>query len=186
METDGGGWTVFQRRQDGSVDFFRDWNAYKNGFGILNGELWLGNKYLNLLTDDGKEHELRIDLEDFEGNHAYAKYQNFKVLSEGMKYMLEVSGYTGNAGDSLKDPPAKYGIHNKMKFTTKDDENDKHSSLNCATFHKGGWWFNRCFASHLNGLYSKDGICETEWDCIIWNTWKGWKVFMKFTEMKLR
>ncbi|XP_060575485.1 ficolin-1-like [Ruditapes philippinarum] len=70
MDTDDGGWTVFQRRQDGSVDFFRDWEEYKTGFGDLNGEFWLGNKYLNLLTNDDKQHELRIDMEDFNGNQA--------------------------------------------------------------------------------------------------------------------
>lgn len=33
---------VFQRREDGSVNFFRGWEAYRDGFGKLTGEHWLG------------------------------------------------------------------------------------------------------------------------------------------------
>ena len=41
METDGGGWTVLLKRQDGSVEFYRNWADYKSGFGNLEGEHWL-------------------------------------------------------------------------------------------------------------------------------------------------
>lgn len=33
---------VIQRRYDGSVNFYRDWNDYKSGFGSMNSEFWLG------------------------------------------------------------------------------------------------------------------------------------------------
>ncbi|XP_045201267.2 fibrinogen-like protein A [Mercenaria mercenaria] len=186
MTTDGGGWTVFQRRQDGSVDFVRDWNEYETGFGNMTGEFWLGNKYLNLLTDNDAPHELRIDLEDHDGNRAYAKYSSFKVGSKRTNYKLYVSGYTGNAGDSLADSNLSFGSHDQMEFTTTDADNDEYTSGNCAANWDGGWWFNNCFHSHLNGLYQDQSKCKASWKCIVWNTWKGSQTSMKFTEMKFR
>ena len=100
MTTDGGGWTVFQKRLDGSVDFYLKWESYKNGFGDLSGEFWLGNDNLHRLTaaDDVM---LRVDPEDFEGNITYAEYTNFNVLDEADKYRLFVEGYMGTTGDSM-------------------------------------------------------------------------------------
>ena len=100
MTTDGGGWTVFQKRLDGSVDFYLKWESYKNGFGDLSGEFWLGNDNLHRLTaaDDVM---LRVDLEDFEGHITYAEYTNFNVADEADKYRLLIGGYKGTAGDSM-------------------------------------------------------------------------------------
>ena len=61
METDGGGWTVFQRRigeeqkkkkkgRKGVISFSRSWNDYKKGFGNFKASFWLGNDKLHRLT----------------------------------------------------------------------------------------------------------------------------------------
>ena len=99
--TDGGGWTVFQRRLNGSLDFYRGWESYKNGFGDLNGEFSLGNDNLHRLTA-ADDVILRVDLEDFDGNTAYAEYTTFKVANEADKYRILVEGYNGTAGDSMQ------------------------------------------------------------------------------------
>ena len=93
--TAGGGWTVFQKRLDGSVDFYRNWWNYKVGFGDLNGEFWLGLNKIYRLTSN-KNNMLRVDLKDFEGNTAYAKYNKFGVMSENNKYKLMLGSYSGD------------------------------------------------------------------------------------------
>ena len=100
MTTEGGGWTVFQKRLDGSVNFYRGWESYKNGFGNLSGEFWLGNDNIHRLTDSD-DVMLRVDLQDFEGNITYAEYTTFKVADEADKYRLLIGGYKGTAGDSM-------------------------------------------------------------------------------------
>ena len=100
MRTDGGGWTVFQRRQDGSVDFYRGWNDYKSGFGQLTAEFWLGNDKIHRLTA-ARPCSLRVELERWNGVKEYAKYGKFNVSDEQARYRLEVSSYSGTAGDSL-------------------------------------------------------------------------------------
>ena len=64
QKTAGGGWTVFQKRYGGTVDFFRAWDDYKRGFGNLNGEFWLGLEKIRRLTACSSS-KLRVDLEDF-------------------------------------------------------------------------------------------------------------------------
>lgn len=72
----GGGWTVFQRRQDGSVSFNRGWLDYRSGFGEPQGEYWLGNQQLHLLTNH-IQYSLRIDMQDWSQNYRHALYRTF-------------------------------------------------------------------------------------------------------------
>ncbi|CAH3139644.1 unnamed protein product [Pocillopora meandrina] len=180
MNTDSGGWTVFQRRLDGSVDFYRGWESYKNGFGNLNGEFWLGNDNVHRLTDSD-DVMLRIDLEDFEGNIAYAEYTTFKVADEADKYRLLIGGYNGTAGDSMAEG---HSLSN-MSFTTKDEDND-FSGQNCALLFKGAWWYNDCHHSNLNGLYHGGLFSDSPANGVSWNSFRGAWYSLKRSEMKMR
>ena len=92
--TDGGGWTLFQRRLDGSVDFYREWKEYKEGFGTAGGEYWLGLDNINRLTNQGRM-MLRVDLSGKMLQSAYALYKDFTVSNEKLNYTIGIGSYTG-------------------------------------------------------------------------------------------
>ena len=169
MHTDGGGWTVFQRRQDGSVDFYRNWSDYKVGFGQLTGEFWLGNDKIHRLTA-ALPKSLRVDLEDWNGVKKYAKYGKFDIGDE----QLDGGSYSGTAGDSL-------AYHYNMSFSTKDCDNDYYYQ-NCAVMYTGAWWYKGCQLSNLNGKYlgNKHNMSGIRWAHFIY------QLSLKFAEMKLR
>ncbi|XP_046580466.1 microfibril-associated glycoprotein 4-like [Haliotis rubra] len=174
MTTDGGGWTVFQRREDGTVDFYQNWAEYKSGFGSLGSEFWLGNDILNRLTS-AKPSQLRIDMRDKNQASGYAKYSSFSVGPESNNYKLTVSGYSGDRGDSLT------STHNGMDFSTKDRDQDTWGN-NCALARYGGWWYRDCHSSNLNGLHGNDGYSNG----MNWESWHGFYYSLMWTEMKLR
>ncbi|KAL9979513.1 hypothetical protein ACROYT_G017187 [Oculina patagonica] len=176
MRTDGGGWTVFQRRQDGSVDFYRGWNDYKAGFGQLTAEFWLGNDNLHRLTAS-RPSSLRVELEDWNGVRVYAKYGKFNIGDEQALYRLEVGSYSGTAGDSITGAQNL----NSMAFSTKHRDNDRYSG-NCAVINTGAWWYNRCQNSNLNGRYLGE---KRYHQGARWLTFRN-NLSLKFAEMKLR
>ncbi|CAL1586430.1 unnamed protein product [Knipowitschia caucasica] len=165
MDTDGGGWTVIQRRVDGSVTFDRSWGDYRDGFGDLHSEFWLGNDHIHDLTSQGG-YVLRIDMEDWSNKHKHAIYQNFRVEDEEHQYRLHVSGFSGSVPDSFG------WYHDKQSFSTPDSGNI------CAEISHGGWWYNQCFYAHLNGVYHRGGHYTPRGrgplgpDGIVWHAWK--------------
>nr|XP_049584009.1 fibrinogen C domain-containing protein 1-like isoform X4 [Syngnathus scovelli] len=181
MWQDGGGWTVIQRRRNDTVDFFRGWDDYREGFGDLTGGHWLGLRNIHALTASGA-YQLRIDFTAFDGRKYYARYDDFSVGRNSRDpekdgYPLLVSGYSGDAGDKLSS-------HSGMKFSTKDRDQDTAAS-NCADTYKGGWWYESCHWSNLNGLYKESGTCDGT--NAIWMYLGGPKyTCLSFVEMKIR
>ncbi|XP_027709427.1 fibrinogen-like protein 1 [Vombatus ursinus] len=188
---DGGGWTVVQRRSDGSENFDRNWDDYEKGFGNFvqkNGEYWLGNKNLHFLTTQ-RDYTLKIELADFEGERRFAQYESFRVGSEKSAYELSFREYSGTAGDSLAGsfhPEVQWwASHLRMKFSTRDRDNDNYSG-SCAKEDRAGWWYNRCHSANLNGLYYRGAYTGETDNGIVWYTWHGWWYSLKSVVMKIR
>lgn len=173
QKTNGGGWTVFQRRLNGSVDFDLTWSSYKLGFGNLWWEFWLGNENIHKITTLGSQ--LLIELKDFDNRTAHASYDSFHVGSEAEKYILEIAEFSGTAGDSLS------SRHNGMRFSTKDEDNDVHHQ-SCSQKCKGAWWYADCHLSNLNGLYGNNNHSRG----VNWETWRGHQYSLKESTMKVR
>ncbi|KAM3675566.1 angiopoietin-2 isoform 2-T2 [Ammospiza maritima maritima] len=178
METGGGGWTVIQKREDGSVDFHRTWKEYKMGFGDPAGEYWLGNEFVSQLTNQ-KRYVLKIQLKDWEGNEAYSLYDHFSLASEEQKYRIYLKGLTGTAGkiSSISQPG--------NDFSTKDADNDK-CICKCSQMLTGGWWFDACGPSNLNGMYYPLRQNNNKFNGIKWYYWKGSGYSLKATTMMIR
>uniref|UniRef100_F6SEB7 Tenascin-R n=1 Tax=Macaca mulatta TaxID=9544 RepID=F6SEB7_MACMU len=172
MTTDGGGWIVFQRRQNGQTDFFRKWADYRVGFGNLEDEFWLGLDNIHRITSQGR-YELRVDMRDGQ-EAAFASYDRFSVEDNRNLYKLRIGSYNGTAGDSLS-------YHQGRPFSTEDRDNDV-AVTNCAMSYKGAWWYKNCHRTNLNGKYGESRHSQG----INWYHWKGHEFSIPFVEMKMR
>lgn len=177
MRTSGGGWTIIQRRRSGLVSFYQDWKQYKQGFGSVRGDFWLGNENIHRLTRQPTR--LRVEMEDWEGNLRYAEYSHFVLDNELNSYRLFLGNYSGNVGNNA------LLYHNNTAFSTKDKDNDNCLDK-CALLRKGGYWYNCCTDSNLNGVYYRLGQHTEHLDGITWYGWHGANYSLKRVEMKIR
>ncbi|XP_067939582.1 microfibril-associated glycoprotein 4-like [Watersipora subatra] len=155
------GWTVIQRRLDGSVDFYRGWSDYVDGFGYLDREYWIGLDAIYYLTRTNKK--LSVYLEAHDGDSRTANFSTFYIDHADFDYSIHVGGYAGNAGDSLTH-------HNGKRFSTFDKDNDSYGD-NCAIECEGAWWYRFCHRSNLNGRWIEGGNSPTRTG-IIWYDYK--------------
>ncbi|XP_072899242.1 fibrinogen gamma chain [Hemitrygon akajei] len=204
IDATGRGWTVLQRRVDGSVNFAQNWIPYKEGFGYLSPddstEYWLGNEKIHFLTtQSGGPYLLEVVLKDWSNERRTAQYMDFKVGTEEDKYRLRYSYFEGgDAGNAFEgynfegDSSSVFlTAHNGMQFSTPDADNDKYDEANCAEQDQSGWWMNRCHAANLNGKYYQGGIYTVDETTggydngIIWATWHDRWYSLKETTMKI-
>ncbi|XP_008421677.1 tenascin isoform X3 [Poecilia reticulata] len=172
MTTDGGGWLVFLRRQNGKLEFFRNWKSYTAGFGNMSDEFWLGLSNLQKITSLG-HYELRVDLQD-NGESAYAQYDKFTLAEPRTRYKVYLGAYSGTAGDSMS-------YHQGRPFSTYDNDNDI-AVTNCALSYKGAFWYKNCHRVNLMGKYGDSSHSKG----INWFHWKGHEHSIEFAEMKIR
>ncbi|XP_062870844.1 fibrinogen like 1B [Trichomycterus rosablanca] len=190
---DGGGWTVIQKRRNGKLDFNRDWEDYKNGFGNFKtskDEFWLGNDKIHSLLNGGQK-VMKIDLMDWNGETSYAVYDNFRVADEKDKYRLHFGMYSGRAGDGLSGGSGmvdQWSASNSgMQFSTRDQDHDRFLQGSCASENMGGWWYNRCHVANLNGRYYRGGKYTAKHDNgVVWGPWRGLWYSLRHTTMKVR
>ncbi|XP_029632336.1 angiopoietin-4 [Salmo trutta] len=178
METSGGGWTLFQRRVNGSVDFQRTWKEYKMGFGDPAGEHWLGNELAFQMTSQ-TQYALRVELRDWEGNTPYSHYDKFQLASEKQQYRLFLWGYSGTAGEQSS------LVSHGTSFSTRDADNDN-CLCKCALMLTGGWWFDACGLSNLNGIYYTVGHNIRKLNGIKWHHFRGPSYSLSSTAMMIR
>ncbi|XP_004850367.1 angiopoietin-1 isoform X1 [Heterocephalus glaber] len=178
MDVNGGGWTVIQHREDGSLDFQRGWKEYKMGFGNPSGEHWLGNEFIFAITSQ-RQCTLRIELLDWEGNRAYSQYDRFHIGNEKQNYRLYLKGHSGTAGKQ-----SSLILHG-ADFSTKDADNDN-CMCKCALMLTGGWWFDACGPSNLNGMFYAAGQNHGKLNGIKWHYFKGPSYSLRSTTMMIR
>ncbi|XP_067685866.1 fibrinogen-like protein 1 [Haliotis asinina] len=145
--------TFIQRRIDGSTHFNRSWQEYKDGFGDLSKNFWLGNDKIAYITN-GRSQTLIFDTKDESSPFMRQRvYTQFSLSQDGLYSMTYTNSWghddpLRNGGDCLVELKGQ-------PFSTFDQDNDDNSPLNCAQEHKSGFWFKSCTPCNPNGVWSE-------------------------------
>ncbi|XP_046381502.2 microfibril-associated glycoprotein 4-like [Haliotis rufescens] len=137
--------TYIMARSPGTLDFYRDWAAYKGGFGDLDEEFWLGLDNVHYLTNSRSQNliaEVHTKMPSNIYLYRQRTYSMFTVGAESTGYVMSFAYNWETApphdiGDCLTPMKGK-------KFSTFDVDNDDDPGRNCAAVHQGAWWFTAC------------------------------------------
>ncbi|CAL8309841.1 unnamed protein product [Lota lota] len=176
-----GGWTVIQKRHDGSQNFNQLWESYQKGFGNLNSEFWLGLEHIHSLSNQGL-YTLQVQLSDWTGEQQLVIYQ-FQLDGPENDYALHLTP-TSTTGVSAG---AMATGASGLPFSTSDRDNDLSGEINCAKSLSGGWWFSRCGEWNLNGRYPKRHLNRqrSPRQQMSWATASGSRSALKSVVMKI-
>ncbi|XP_062585415.1 microfibril-associated glycoprotein 4-like [Saccostrea cucullata] len=157
MDTDGGGWTVIQRRnrEMPRVNFNTTWNEYRQGFGDVPGNYWLGNDAIHKLTTE-YNNSLYIRFESTKKNSYKVQYSLFSISNETDGYRLSLGQKSGNIVDQFR-------VHFVVNYPFSTFDNDRYT---CAARSGSGWWYNHCTLVNLNAPFA-GGHSNYVWSGII-------------------
>ena len=145
QETDGGGWIMYQRRVDGTVNFTKNWEEYKYGFGDHGDnttELWLGNEkvYQVLQSNGSTEWQLRIEVDAFDGSGCWVVASNFRMNNETLRYSMDWNNVSASVIELVFD----WNYHKLIPFNTLDNKEGHDDMKACVDRFKVGWWYDDC------------------------------------------
>jgi len=151
------GWVMIHQHLGNSFNWRLSWADYKNGFGSIEDNFWLGLDKMHLFTSS-QPYRLRVELQqETTGLWYSAEFSTFTVGDEASTYRLNVDGCNGDAGSGML-----IQVNSGWGFTTWDRDNDGNPNSNCASDYDGGWW-------HINGYYT----LITSSSIHYWNTLPG-------------
>ncbi|KAE8294026.1 Angiopoietin-related protein 4 Angiopoietin-like protein 4 Precursor [Larimichthys crocea] len=183
-----GGWTVIQKRHDGSQNFNQLWETYKRGFGSLNGEFWLGLENIHSLSKQG-QYVLQVELVSGQAGEQQQQQQaaqyHFQLDGEDKKFTLHLQEESSSGDQEKIMTTGTSGL----PFSTADRDNDLAADINCAEQLSGGWWFSSCGESNLNGKYPRRPSTlrrhQSRRQGMFWTSAKGPNKSVKTTLMKI-
>ncbi|XP_041791706.1 angiopoietin-related protein 4-like [Chelmon rostratus] len=182
--TSEGGWTVIQKRQDGSQNFNQLWESYKRGFGSLNGDFWLGLDNIHSLSKQG-QYVLQVELSGLAGQQQAAARYRFQLDGEEKLFTLRLEE---ESSPGVQEEIIMTGASG-LPFSTADRDNDLAADVNCADLLSGGWWFSSCGESNLNGRYPRRPSAlrqhQSRRQGMFWTSTKGQKNSVKTTLLKI-
>ncbi|KAG7487653.1 hypothetical protein MATL_G00025720 [Megalops atlanticus] len=143
------------------------------------GEFWLGLEKIYSVARQS-ESILQIELEDWKEEKRFMQYQ-FSLDGPASHYTIHLKQLSGNVPDPMSN-------HTGMRFSTRDSDNDNDKDYNCAKSYTGGWWFNACGETNLNGKYiwvRPKGHTQRQ-KGIYWRPGSGNSYSLKSTKISIR
>ncbi|KAL8571600.1 hypothetical protein ACOMHN_061754 [Nucella lapillus] len=142
-----------RKKKKNRQNFNRPWADYRNGFGDLNSDFWLGLEKVHILTAVERSYRLRVNLKLFNNSIVALEYEDFKISNEKSGYRITFNSAVVNDTQDCLLP-----LFN-ASFSTFDKDQDQNDDVNCAESRKGGFWFRgeNCSTCNPNGvIYGKD------------------------------
>ncbi|XP_041360974.1 microfibril-associated glycoprotein 4-like [Gigantopelta aegis] len=161
-----GGRTILQYRFDTQLNFYRNWTDYRDGFGSLDSDFWLGLENIYQIVRH-RTFEIRFHMSLENGTYYQQRFFDFNITDETGGYAMYFSHNMPSSSNALGD---SLSTLNGSKFSTWDVDNDNWSNGSCAQLYESGFWFNNCAGCNPNGrlLRPADGKRTNDESEVFW------------------